>query len=188
MGVAKQNETFLVFSVQGILEGSAGLVEGHSVNREVPAGLPRLPLEQQSHQISTPLHFSCRTSGLTGARRLFPYKRYRIPFRLQAIRCPEGVGFHGPPPVGPAAKEFHSHTKELNQLISQRCPVPSCAQLHPDTLTTPQPPPSLSQAHRIQWHTTRTFTLIGAPYRSGLLEQWIDTTPIKRGAVSILIG
>ncbi len=71
MGVAKQNEALLVFRMQGILdrlrqgilECRAGLVEGHSVNREVPAGLPRVPFELQSHQMSTFRRFSSRGMG-----------------------------------------------------------------------------------------------------------------------------
>jgi hypothetical protein len=72
MGVAKQNEALLVFRVQGIvdrlrqevLECRAGFVEGHSVYREVPASLPRVPFEQQSHQMSTFLHASRRTMSI----------------------------------------------------------------------------------------------------------------------------
>jgi hypothetical protein len=74
VGVAKQNKALLVFRMQGIvdchrqgiLERRAGFVEGYSVYREVPAGLPRVPFEQQSHRRSTALHSSGRPGN--GAR------------------------------------------------------------------------------------------------------------------------
>lgn len=67
--MTKQNEARLVFRMQGIvdrlrqgiLECRAGLVEGHSVHRKIPAGLLWVPFKHQGHRMSTVLRPPGRT-------------------------------------------------------------------------------------------------------------------------------